>query len=303
MISICPTESSPAFLFSFSAFAHYGSWQYNSEYGCWWLREDGVFPDRGWYWVDGNADGFAECYYFDERGYILTDTTTPDGYTVDANGAWTENDTVQQKAADPNTDDVSRSEALAADPADTENAGQGYTYKTTLWLMGEGLETGLPSDYYTAQLFMNDEWYDLYDPTGTVRYTRENKPEWVPYEENMTECAITGAMICAFSFTALANGSWQLDASGAWVLDGTVQQRASIPEIDEIAMAQIGDGAAGEGAVTDGKSVAQITLNRELADLIRKPGSIDNFPDRTQITSYVNNENFPRYSINYRGNE
>ena len=114
---------------------------------------------------------------------------------------------------------------------------------------------------------------------------------------------LTGAMICAFSFTALANGSWQLDASGAWVLDGTVQQRASIPEIDEIAMAQIGDGAAGEGAVTDGKSVAQITLNSELADLIRKSGSIDNFPDRTQIASYVNNENFPRYSINYRRNE
>ena len=27
-------------------------------------------------------------YYFDENGYMLADTTTPDGYYVDVNGAW-----------------------------------------------------------------------------------------------------------------------------------------------------------------------------------------------------------------------
>ena len=44
---------------------------------------------NGWYWIDGNNDGISECYYFDSNGYLLTDTVTPDGYTVDKNGCWT----------------------------------------------------------------------------------------------------------------------------------------------------------------------------------------------------------------------
>lgn len=35
-----------------------------------------------WQWIDGNADGTAECYYFDQNGYMLADTTTPDGYRI-----------------------------------------------------------------------------------------------------------------------------------------------------------------------------------------------------------------------------
>ena len=52
----------------------------------------------GWQWIDGNGDGTAECYYFDDNGQMLTGTTTPDGYTVNSDGAWTENGTVQTKS-------------------------------------------------------------------------------------------------------------------------------------------------------------------------------------------------------------
>lgn len=48
-----------------------------------------------WQWLDGNQDGTAECYCFDSNGYIYTDTTTPDGYTVNAEGAWTVDGVVQ----------------------------------------------------------------------------------------------------------------------------------------------------------------------------------------------------------------
>lgn len=48
-----------------------------------------------WQWLDGNQDGIAECYAFDSEGWMYADTTTPDGYTVDANGAWTVNGAVQ----------------------------------------------------------------------------------------------------------------------------------------------------------------------------------------------------------------
>lgn len=48
--------------------------------------------------LDGNGDGVAECYYFDGNGYMLANTTTPDGYTVNADGAWTVNGVVQTKS-------------------------------------------------------------------------------------------------------------------------------------------------------------------------------------------------------------
>ena len=49
----------------------------------------------GWNWITGN-DGLKRCYFFQEhsdgfRGKLYRSTTTPDGYTVDATGAWTVN--------------------------------------------------------------------------------------------------------------------------------------------------------------------------------------------------------------------
>lgn len=57
------------------------SWKYN---------DNGTYAANGWRWIDGNGDGVAECYYFDSNGYMLANTTTPDGYTVNADGAWYE---------------------------------------------------------------------------------------------------------------------------------------------------------------------------------------------------------------------
>lgn len=64
-------------------------WQQNAN-GWWYAtNESGTewYAD-GWQWIDGNQDGTAECYYFDENGYILANTVTPDGYWVNADGAW-----------------------------------------------------------------------------------------------------------------------------------------------------------------------------------------------------------------------
>lgn len=66
----------------------------------WWYQEDnGSYPANTWKWIDGNNDGVAECYYFDGNGYMLTNTTTPDGYQVNASGAWVVNGVVQTQAA------------------------------------------------------------------------------------------------------------------------------------------------------------------------------------------------------------
>lgn len=47
----------------------------------------------GWKWIAGK-DGKLRCYYFEEtsnghRGAMYSNAKTPDGYTVDADGAWT----------------------------------------------------------------------------------------------------------------------------------------------------------------------------------------------------------------------
>lgn len=77
-----------------------GTWQTGTgeNQGKWWYDNgDGSHPSNGWQWIDGNGDGTAECYYFDNNGWLLTNTTTPDGYTVNADGAWVENGVVKNR--------------------------------------------------------------------------------------------------------------------------------------------------------------------------------------------------------------
>lgn len=73
-----------------SAFA--GEWE---QAGNEWKYNENETYVTGWQWIDGNGDGVAECYYFDGNGYMLANTTTPDGYTVESSGAWVVNGVVQ----------------------------------------------------------------------------------------------------------------------------------------------------------------------------------------------------------------
>lgn len=82
---------------SMTAFAGMGSWQQDAN-GWWWQRTDGSYPAGEWKWIDGNGDGTVESYYFDQNGYLITNATTPDGYTVNADGAWVVDGVVQKRA-------------------------------------------------------------------------------------------------------------------------------------------------------------------------------------------------------------
>lgn len=53
-----------------------------------WENADGTYAKNSWVWDDWNNDGFQECYYFGNDGYMLSNTVTPDGYFVDPSGAW-----------------------------------------------------------------------------------------------------------------------------------------------------------------------------------------------------------------------
>lgn len=98
---------------SITSFA--GTWQKNDT-GYWWQNDDGSYPANTWQWIDGNQDGTAECYYFDGNGYMLSDTTTPDGYLVNADGAWMIDGVIQLQ-----TQNASVPADTAADPALANN--------------------------------------------------------------------------------------------------------------------------------------------------------------------------------------
>lgn len=74
--------------------AYGGQWQQDGN-GWWWQNDDGTYPENAWQWIDGNRDGISECYYFGQKGYLYVNTTTPDGFTVDGNGAWIQDGAVQ----------------------------------------------------------------------------------------------------------------------------------------------------------------------------------------------------------------
>ena len=84
-----------------STMTSFAGWQSGMN-GWWWQNDDGTWPSNSWQWLDGNGDGVAECYYFDGNGYMLANTTTPDGYQVNADGAWVVNGAIQTQTTQQN---------------------------------------------------------------------------------------------------------------------------------------------------------------------------------------------------------
>ena len=87
---------------SFPAFA--GEWHEDMN-GWWYENDDGSYCRNGWDWIDGDHDGWAQCYYFGNSGYLQmnagyaqTNTGHADGYEIDKNGAWSVNGVTQVKA-------------------------------------------------------------------------------------------------------------------------------------------------------------------------------------------------------------
>ena len=75
-------------------------WVKGENKNAWWYDlGNGNYYKSSWQWIDGNHDGIAECYYFDENGWMFENAITPDRFTVNENGAWTVDNIVQTKSA------------------------------------------------------------------------------------------------------------------------------------------------------------------------------------------------------------
>ncbi|MDO4265536.1 MAG: hypothetical protein Q4C63_03615 [Eubacteriales bacterium] len=71
-------------------------WQQDSA-GRYWYgtnEDNSQWCSNGWWWIFNAYESRMKCYYFDEQGYMLSNTTTPDGYQVNADGQWISNGTV-----------------------------------------------------------------------------------------------------------------------------------------------------------------------------------------------------------------
>lgn len=65
----------------------YAGWEQYEEGWKYRDKETKEYVVDGWKWIHDDDTNTDYCYYF-ENGYLLTDTTTPDGYKVDSNGRW-----------------------------------------------------------------------------------------------------------------------------------------------------------------------------------------------------------------------
>lgn len=74
-------------LFSIPVYA--GSWQGDYEIGWRYIKDNNQKATNEWVWIPlTNNPSFEHCYYFDDNGFLLTNTTTPDGYNVTIDGSW-----------------------------------------------------------------------------------------------------------------------------------------------------------------------------------------------------------------------
>ena len=64
----------------------FGYW-IEDEHGWKFLRPDGSYIEKSLEWIDGNFDGRAEMYYFDQDGYCLQNGIK-NGKKFNADGAW-----------------------------------------------------------------------------------------------------------------------------------------------------------------------------------------------------------------------
>ena len=67
---------------SVTTIAFAGTWMQN-ETGWWYQNDDGTYPANTWI-----QDFDGAYYYFNENGYMLANTTAPDGKAVGSDGAW-----------------------------------------------------------------------------------------------------------------------------------------------------------------------------------------------------------------------
>lgn len=183
----------------------------------WWVNEPqewgytvgGDNLRDGWYWIDGNRDGTAECYYF-QLYHILTDTVTPDGYQVDKEGAWTVGGVVQTRSTDETAGAYKSSYAYDFGKANPDTP------------MGRVplAENGRPS---AKSVGRSEQRGWVQDENRKWRYFRDNgtcyNGEWAWIDH---KCYCFDENDILYTDTVTPDG-YQVNGDGQWTIGGVVQ--------------------------------------------------------------------------------
>lgn len=135
-----------------------GEWKQDAI-GWWYQNNDNSYPVNRWEWVDGNHDGIAECYYFNENGYCLMATTTPDNYTVNESGAWIVNGLIMTRPVESSTESANKSDVNTSTNT-TQSSSQEKQYNRESNYIEDNTENG-----YSDQLkeWIKDADWSTYD--------------------------------------------------------------------------------------------------------------------------------------------
>lgn len=128
-------------------------------------NSDGTYAKNGWQWIDG------KCYYFDEKGVMLANTTTPDGYRVGATGAWIVNGEVQTQAVEYKTNVVYDPAHPLAGKIDEWDLRLPKTYIGYSMIVNDNVQallTGQLDQYYIPPV-----GYSINPTTGTQMYVEQ----------------------------------------------------------------------------------------------------------------------------------
>lgn len=134
----------------FASFA--GTWKSDAN-GMWYQFDDGTYPKGRWAWIDTDNDGMAESFYFDSNGYVLRNTTTPDGYQVNRIGAWVVGGEVKQKAGGETKNGGSGNNSSS----NSSNSNSSYSYDTDWYFKVDGIsELDIAYYHYYAKYYSWD---------------------------------------------------------------------------------------------------------------------------------------------------
>ena len=121
----------------------------------WKYQTNGTYYNDGWHWIDGNGDNVAECYFFNVDSTMLLNTTTPDNFTVNADGAWTVNGIVQTKVLNSSTSSSGNKEGteVPQTEAPTESSRKYYNDNGTpdIDSIAAGILAGDPDAFDAAK--------------------------------------------------------------------------------------------------------------------------------------------------------
>lgn len=243
-------------------------WKQDAK-GWWWQNDDGTYPTNCWKWLDGNKDGIAECYYFDNVGYMAAGTTTPDGYSVNSEGQWTENGAVKTQGT---ANSSNSGAAVANGNSIRQNLQPGQTYQVSngTWERDEkGFKFKKADGFYVTD---STKLYNKYANDPYVRYDRwmtddDGDGTWEIYvfdEEGYlyTNVGESGGAADPFGRHNAQGYSTTLNYKGVWDNVGPIEvvkrdngwhcDNGTLPTFSNAAWSVTGDYAQDAGAIAAG---------------------------------------------------